>query len=470
MHRRRLPGGAWAGRECVTDSNQCDGGYCEERRDWIFDGLLPIAAIDVFSAEPDYRFGATLLVDLGPKDPSTCLGGTNDGGPCDGDADCPAGACQVVEFYFGTLILDVPDTANGTFAYGIVPGYDTFLGGPHETDATIHPVPLTIHVANPAGCPPVGACCLSFGECQDAMQSDACTAAGGVFGGVDSTCADEGFCACPTIVDSYPRNCDNDARWPYRPDDCPPSPLANNIGLDSVVVTLSPGTALDLVTPDVFTLRFAGRTVLDPPSIESVEPLDGTDVRVNFTHPLPVQAWTCLGLSCQDEEPTVCWGRLPGDVDNSGVADTTDVLKLIDALNRLIELEPYECDIDHSGVCNATDILAEIDWLNGMGCFIEFTNLPSPGAVSDGAMNQPATRPTVRPDRSARNRHRRSPVLLRSHCREAAGPGGKPNEVGRLRPWFGREIRSLVAPERSAIMEQANLGCGVGFLASGIQS
>jgi len=105
-------------------------------------------------------------------------------------------------------------------------------------------------------------------------------------------------------------------------------------------------------------------------------------VRVHFDRPLYREDWLCLDLACAGlsiEKSDYCWGHLPGDIDNSGVASAADILELIDYLYGEIPLEYYQCDIDHSGVCNATDILAEIDLLNGAGNFQPYNGVSQPG-------------------------------------------------------------------------------------------
>jgi len=365
---------------CELPENQCDGGTCEPRSDYVFDGLSVLSAVDTFTAFPNYRYGGTLFVDTGPTDPSVCLGGTNASGPCDGAEDCPGGTCNIVEFYVGTALLEVQEGADGEFTYDLLENNSTFVIGPSQIEASLNVEPLTINVDGPV-CVGRGACCLAVGDCQDEYVESQCTNEGGVFAGEDTTCtSQEGFCQCPTIVDSFPANCQNDARYPHPPDQLP-SNINERLGLDSVVVTMAPATEVDVLTAADFHYRWAGGGVFNPPLPETLELLGGTDVRINFDKPFPQQRWSCVGLACQGaEDIQVCWGRLPADVDQSGVANATDVLQLIDGLNGVVALEDYQCDIDVTGVCNATDVLGVIDLLNGAGTFLEggYNNVSQP--------------------------------------------------------------------------------------------
>jgi len=378
-----LCNGGWhAGEPCVEVENQCDVGTCESRDDFLFrlaGAGQVFLGVDTGTLFPDYRFGGTIFLGDGREDPSHCVGGQHDAEPCEGDADCAEGVCDLVEFYFGTVILEVGKGAAGTFVYEPLLPPDSFVTGPGLTEATIHVEPLVIEADPGIVCDNWdGACCFAFGSCEEVPPSD-CYSHGGVFAGIGSLCDDSpDFCQCPHIVDAYPRNCDNDARWPHRPEDRP-NDINARLGLEWVDVTLSPNTEMSLVDADSFVLRY-------PPEayafVVRTELLGGSRVRVYFDRPLPQQRWFCLLVSCRccgSDYFEYCWGFLPGDVDNSGVSNASDVLELIDYLYGEVPLESYQCDIDHSGVCNVTDILAEIDLLNGAGNFQVYNGVSLPG-------------------------------------------------------------------------------------------
>jgi len=374
--------GRYAGSACSLPENQCSGGTCDSRADYIYAGKqLVIGAIDTFIPFPNYRYGATLVTELGPHDGSVCAGGTNAGQPCDGDADCAGGQCNLDEYYVGTAILVVQDLANGVFTYSGRPVPESFVGGPSNSQAILNFEPLTINVDNPMGCANSGACCLGLNDCQEVSQS-LCENQGGVYAGDQTHCAEETFCDCPTVVDTYPANCENDARYPYIAGGRP-NQVEDRLGMDSVDVTMAPGTPVDVLVPDDFLYR-STQTVYNPPVPVSVDVLHDTTVRVTFDKPFPQLRWNCLAMPCRGISATdwiACWGRLPGDVDNSGVTTASDILQIIDNLNGVVDppLEPYSCDIDVSGVCNATDILGVIDLINGADTFPSYNNVGQPG-------------------------------------------------------------------------------------------
>lgn len=381
--------GANGGAACALPENQCSGGTCDSRTDYIYAGLSPIAAIDTFIPFPNYRYGATLITEFGPTDGSVCLGGANAGQVCDGDADCAGAQCNLDEYYVGSAILVVDDLANGVFTYSGRPIPESFVGGSGSgAQAFVNFEPLTINVDNPAGCPNSGACCLGIGNCQE-VSASVCDNQGGVYAGDQTHCADVTYCDCPTVVDTYPANCENDARYPYGPNDLP-SDINARLGMDSVDVTMAPGTPVGVLVPEDFLYR-SPQSVFNPPVPVSVEVLHDTTVRVTFDKKFPQLRWNCLAMPCKGILLTdwiACWGRLPGDVDNSGVTSASDILEIIDNLNGVINppLETYSCDIDVSGQCNATDILGVIDLLNGASHFQIYNNMAQPG---DGCPTAP---------------------------------------------------------------------------------
>lgn len=177
-------GGRNAGEPCLEVDNPCDVGTCEPRDDFLLvGGSLIISAVETFQVFPDYRFGGVVIPDGGRVDPSHCVGGTHDAEPCEGDEDCPDGACDLVEFYFGTVILEVGQDAIGVFNYSPLPSPASFIGGPNYSVATIHVEPLVIEVDPGVVCDDLrGACCFALGWCEDVSPS-VCESQGGVFAG-----------------------------------------------------------------------------------------------------------------------------------------------------------------------------------------------------------------------------------------------------------------------------------------------
>jgi len=274
----------------------------------------------------------------------------------------------------------VQDGATGEFSYSGVPIQVSFIGGPNSSQASVNFEALTINVDGPS-CLPPGACCLAINDCEEVTES-VCNNRGGVYAGDHTLCSEQTFCDCPTVVDTYPANCENDARYPYISGGLP-NRIEDRLGMDSVDVTMAPGTAVDVLVPADFSYRVP-TTTFNPPVPISVEVLHDTTVRVTFDKPFPQLRWNCLAMPCRGisvGDWVACWGRLPGDVDNGGATSASDILQIIDNLNGVIDppLEPYSCDIDVSGVCNATDILGEIDLINGAGFGQAYNGVGQPG-------------------------------------------------------------------------------------------
>jgi len=373
-------GGVNAGQLCATPDNQCQGGTCVDHPDFIFSGFAnPICAASTFAE--NYPIGCTLFLDDGPADPSRCVGGGAAGSPCDGDADCPDGTCDVTEFYLATVVLVAGGTCAQWATFDLVPAPASWLSDPNRVDVEVATVPLRLR--SNLCIDPFGACCFGPADCWDGLSEADCAAGGGVYGGDMTTCAEgpDSFCACPTIVDASPPNCAIDARYPYAPGG---SPARDRIGFESVEVTLSPGTEMSLLTTDSFYISHVGGGNFNPPVISAVTPLGGTTVRVEPEFPFMYQRWTCLQLACAGySEKTVCWGHLPGDVDGGGQTNAADILALIDFLDGTSpeRLAWYQCDIDDSGACNAADVLAVIDLLNGAGNFDPWNRVGTAGGA-----------------------------------------------------------------------------------------
>jgi len=346
-------GGSAAGSLCATATNQCVGGSCIPRPDYIFDGFSnPICAVSTFAT--NYPMGCTLFLDNGPSD---------------GGGD----------YYLGTAVLEVRNDAAGTFVFDVVPPPSTFLTDPNRLDAPIESEALTLNVIG-GSCVQRGACCMGFNDCQEPMSEADCGSAGGIYGGDNTTCAGlPDFCGCPSIESSVPANCSVDARYPFTPGG---SPVLDKIGFTTVEVTLTPGTNMDFVDASSFQLSHVGGGVFNPPLITAVTPLGGTTVRIDFDKPFQPQRWSCLGMTCAGvNAKDICLGHLPADVDGGCTANAPDILVLIDFLNGLVPLEWYQCDVDASDACNPADVLAVIDLLNGASGFQSYNNVQCAGGA-----------------------------------------------------------------------------------------
>ncbi len=77
-------------------------------------------------------------------------------------------------------------------------------------------------------------------------------------------------------------------------------------------------------------------------------------------------------------------GYLPADANNDGLSNSVDILKLIDALNGIVQ-PPYaiwQTDMDRSGQGNPADILRLIDLLNGAGAYEPWLGQSLPDCLS----------------------------------------------------------------------------------------
>lgn len=259
-------------------------------------------------------------------------------------------------------------------------------------------------------------CCENRGVCRNEILESDCALVGNSLG-EDVSCADDpdedglvgcddlcpldpkktepGICGCGwgeplllaekrcgwTLVGSYPEPCANDPSCPYDADD-----HYIGGGIDFFELRFDPVVDVNTLTPADFTIQTFHGVVDYTPVVDSVSPIDATTALVTLSTPIPVYRTTCLYFTeGAPDEPLLCVSRQPGDVNNSGRPNAMDVLDLIDSLNGVIRLEPWQCDVDSSGVCNATDILEVVDVLNGIKCQIYTylpNNLPCPPEVN----------------------------------------------------------------------------------------
>ena len=290
-------GGCCPGVECPLDLSG-EWGACIDvaRSDFVFSGLGPIAAVVVVPL--DYEFGATQFQD----------GAVDEGGV----------------YYGGTLLLEVPADAGGTYEVGWNPAETkTFL---NKSDGAKLPfwfnTPVLIKV-------PV-------------------------------------VCGMDNVVAVDPPSCAVDAREPHDLDDA-----GTKFGWTELVLTFDcDPTGMNLQPAD-FGVSMVPFGVA--PFISSVV-TDGVSQTVTVTLDQSIKPghWTCI--THPDSGKEWCMGYLPGDANQSLQSTSADIIALIDSVNEVSPLPEYAVEINRSGAVNAQDILREIDLLNGAGDFAVWLN------------------------------------------------------------------------------------------------
>lgn len=170
------------------------------------------------------------------------------------------------------------------------------------------------------------------------------------------------------LLDSSPPNGAIDARQPFDPGDGTPR------GWDAVELVFD-GPVSELLKSDLEVFESGGDGIA--PHIVSVTPSGKDRVIVQLDSPIEPGTSTSILHRCSGFATTLV--ALPGDVDGTGIAAGLDVLRLIDGLNGLTDLELWQCDIDDSGECGPRDILRLIDVLNGAGSFDPWSGATTPG-------------------------------------------------------------------------------------------
>jgi hypothetical protein len=212
-----------AGEPCNTDTDcpnapagSCVAAYClagfqvTTRADWMFLGAeSPIASVDTSSL--DYRYG-----------------GTDIGGFLASDSGTPA--------YCGTLVLDVPPAAAGTYTIGfLVAGNGTFLLD--ENDIFVEPLDLVPAV--------IAIECLAGTDCND---SNDCT---------QDVCNPDGTCSNPPNFDDSDFCCD--------PSDGSLLPLSDGIECTQDVCNAADGTVTHPPEPAFTPCGSSSNTQCDNP-------------------------------------------------------------------------------------------------------------------------------------------------------------------------------------------------------------
>ncbi|MCO6438425.1 MAG: hypothetical protein J5J06_15150 [Phycisphaerae bacterium] len=240
----------------------------------------------------------------------------------------PQGALdEGTNHYLGTLILDIPEGAAGTYTIGFVEDpLSTYMADDDVKDIPIQTfIPATIVVG----------------------------------GGSD----------CSAVISSDPPNCAIDARQPH--------PSNNQVALqgwNSIQFDFN-------AECDVSTLSAGDFSITSGLAISSVGGA-GAVATVNFSSIIPTNDWTCVGFTSSGDE--FCLGFLPGDVNGSRMSNAYDVIALIDDLNDVSPLPDYATDINRSGAADASDVSTLVSLLDGVGAFDpwlgEKISLPCPSA------------------------------------------------------------------------------------------
>lgn len=172
-----------------------------------------------------------------------------------------------------------------------------------------------------------------------------------------------------SILDSNPPDGAIDARQPFKPDGTGPG------GWNSFEITFN-GDAC-LMAPEDFDIATENRAEPMTTLLE-VEHFGLRSVRLVFDNIIETGAWTTVTHLESGEVLRV--GSLPGDVNNNGTADPTDILELIRSLKGQIEtpLSPWQGDLDRSGQSTAADLLRLIDLLNGAGGYTTWNGASLP--------------------------------------------------------------------------------------------
>jgi hypothetical protein len=166
----------------------------------------------------------------------------------------------------------------------------------------------------------------------------------------------------PGIASSSPAYCAIDARQPHEI-----SSASNVFGWSSVDLVFSELLKFDL-EPWNFSVVEVGGTGSSP-QVVGVMPLGPAGVRLTLSETIEPGAWTCIYNGGSGTK--TCIGYLPADVNGDRTSGPTDILRLIDHLNGVVN-PPYglwQTDANRSGSAEPSDVLRVIDLLNGADAF-----------------------------------------------------------------------------------------------------
>lgn len=173
---------------------------------------------------------------------------------------------------------------------------------------------------------------------------------------------------------STPTHNSVDARQPHEKFDA-----SSLQGTQTVDVRFN-GPAVDGMSPsDLIVTEWGSENTA--PTIESVEAILDDTVRIELSQPIAPGVWTVITHVASGT--SVCLGALPGDMNNDGVSEVSDILAVIDCLHGTPRqgCGDMQFDADRSGEVRTSDVLRVIDLLNGAGEFDSWRNAtlgPSP--------------------------------------------------------------------------------------------
>ncbi len=103
------------------------------------------------------------------------------------------------------------------------------------------------------------------------------------------------------------------------------------------------------------------------PEIENIELLSDLRLALNLTEPLQLSTWLTVQYIPTGEQ--IRLGYLPADVNGDATSSPADILVLINSLTGVSVRAIESTDINRSGLAESSDILRLIDLLNGAGAF-----------------------------------------------------------------------------------------------------
>lgn len=166
----------------------------------------------------------------------------------------------------------------------------------------------------------------------------------------------------PGIASSSPAYCAIDARQPHE---------INNasavFGWSTVDLLFADLLKFELQPSNFTVVEFGGT---DPaPQVVGVLPLGPAQVRVMLSETIEPGAWTCVYNGGSGTR--TCIGYQPADVNGDGTSSPTDILRLIDHLNGVVNppFGLWQTDANRSGFAEPSDVLRVIDLLNGADAF-----------------------------------------------------------------------------------------------------
>lgn len=178
-----------------------------------------------------------------------------------------------------------------------------------------------------------------------------------------------------SILFSDPPSNSIDARQPFHIDGTNPQ------GWDRVVLTFN-GSTSGLTSAD-FSTSFEGGSGSAPLVVQVVS--NGNACTVILSDMISVGGWTTVQHNASGT--SVRLGYLPADVNNDRTSSPVDILALIDFLNGVTMLAPYQTDVDRSDATNPADILRVIDLLNGADAYPPFLFASLPAGGGNGNSN-----------------------------------------------------------------------------------